>query len=72
MNSTTPAALPVIPIYHRSRYGVIDTWPADATQARHLFTLTGNRTLTHSHRIALEAMGFRFLTVSDPKAQARA
>lgn len=60
------AARYVIPVFNRQRYGYLDTWPADETQARHLFTLTGNRTLSHAHRCALEALGFTFETVPDP------
>lgn len=56
----------VISVYHRQRYGYLDTWPADTEQARQLAALTGKQTLSHAHRIALEAMGFTFVTVADP------
>lgn len=64
--SANTSSLPAIPVYHRARFGGIDTWPADAEQARQLFTLTGNRTLSHAHRCALEALGYTFATVADP------
>lgn len=57
----------VIPVYVRSVYGNEHVYAADETQARFLSALTSSKTLTDSHRRALEGLGFSFSLVTDPR-----
>lgn len=62
-----------ITVYHVPRngsWGRLDTYPANPTQAAHLFSLTGTRTLSHAQRIALEALGHTLATVPAPPISA--
>jgi hypothetical protein len=58
----------IIQVYSRNVYGRFLVYAANPEQAQHLTALTGSKTLETRHVAALEAMGFTFDTVSDPRA----
>ena len=60
-----------IPVYTKSVYGRLLTYPADAAQAIALQTLTGTKTLEFRHLKALQDLGFTIEQVTTPMYEAR-
>ncbi len=56
-----------IQIYSRSVYGRSLLYVANPEQANSLAKLTNTRTLEPRHVMALEELGFTFVSVPDPK-----